>query len=71
MGKLGGCADRAPAFPASHKRLCNRESKPFFAIVADHLCKLVHLRAGDEVRENTGAAEAAEEGVGSLMTVRS
>ena len=39
-----------PLSPASNKRLCNRYSKPFFPIVAYHLCKVALIGAGQKIR---------------------
>jgi hypothetical protein len=37
FGQFGGGCKRAPFLSASNNRLCNLNSKPFFAIVTDHL----------------------------------
>ena len=39
-GKLPCAADGSPAFAASDKRLCNLKSKPFFAMLTNHLLDL-------------------------------
>jgi hypothetical protein len=43
LGQLSGACRRAPLFSASHNRLCNLNSKPFFAMVTNHPCNLFLL----------------------------
>ena len=54
-GKLPGASHGRPALPASHKRLCNRNSKPFFAIVTYHLCNLAQFGAFEKLRRGLAA----------------
>ncbi len=49
-GQLAGCSNRVPTFAARNKRTRNRPSKPFFAMVADHLCDVALVSAGQKVR---------------------
>jgi hypothetical protein len=44
-GKLPCAANGSPAFAASDKRLCNLKSKPFFAMLTNHLLDLALIRA--------------------------
>ncbi len=63
-GKLGGRCDGrarprtpptvAPMFAASHNRLCNRNSKPFFPIGADHAGEFIER----DLRQPVGRARA-------------
>ena len=55
FGQISGGSNACAALPASHKRLCNPSSKPFFPIVADHLRELALIGAGQEVRGGLAA----------------
>ena len=56
-GQLASGSHGMAAFPASNKRLCNRYSKPLFAVVTYHLRNLALVGAGEKVRRGL-AAEA-------------
>ena len=55
LGQFACGSNGSPALSASHKRLCNLNSKPFFAIVTDHLRQLALIGAGQEVRGGLAA----------------
>jgi hypothetical protein len=48
LGQFAGSLKGAPCRAASHKRLCNRASKPFFTEFTNHLRKFALRGAGQE-----------------------
>ena len=46
LAERRGGANGVPAFAPSNKRLCNLDSKPFFAIVFDHFRNVALVGAG-------------------------
>jgi hypothetical protein len=56
FGQFDGASHRTPACAASNKRLCNRNSKPFFSIVTDHLGDLALIGALEKLRSGLAAA---------------
>ena len=49
LGQFGCACEGTPLLPASNNRLCNRCSKPFFAVITYHLRYLLGIGCGQPV----------------------